>query len=197
MDILMRTYLAEYAIPIVADWPGQLYIRKAIAQRLLVNNPTIPQYISSFLPIMGPLHVSLNARELVFLKNSFLFNDIYKGIFGVRKILGKKPQPWRIDLILHIVRMAWFDIVDTVYLKFGYMCKNIEFLYMTDLLSNLIPLVLDVYAVHHRGGDWSAYEEACMRCWSDLFLRFDRKNYKRAPLMFFSDVFYGWRLVIQ
>src|SRR5438128_8850539 len=98
----------------------------------IIQSITIPQYISSFLPIMGPLHVSLNARELVFLKNSFLFNDIYKGMFGVRKILGKKPQPWRIDLILHIVRMAWFDIVDTVYLKFGYMCKNIEFLYITD-----------------------------------------------------------------
>ena len=63
----------------------------------------------------------------------------------MRKFLGKKPQPWRIDLILHITRMAWSDIVDIVYLKFGYTCKNIEFLYMTDLLSNLIPLVLDVY----------------------------------------------------
>ena len=69
----MQTYLSNYAIPIVADWPGQLYIRKAIAQRLLVNNEIIPQYITSFLPIMGPLHVSLNARELFFLKNSFLF----------------------------------------------------------------------------------------------------------------------------
>ena len=38
--------------------------------------------------------------------------------------------------------------------------------------------------------NWLAYEESCMRCWSDLFLRFDRRNYKRAPLMFFSDVFY-------
>src|SRR5438128_1009283 len=187
---LMQTYLSNYAIPIVADWPGQLYIRKAIAQRLLVNNEIIPQYVTSFLPMMGPLHVSLNARELVFQKNSFLFNDIYKGIFGLRKILGKKPRPWRVDLILHIVRMAWSGIVDEVYLKFGYTCKNLEYLYMTDLLSNLIPLVLDVYAVHHRGGNWPAYEEACMRCWSDLFLRFDRRNYKRAPLMFFSDVFY-------
>jgi hypothetical protein len=26
--------------------------------------------------------------------------------------------------------------------------------------------------------------------WSDLFLRFDQRNYKRAPLMFFSDIFY-------
>ncbi len=101
--------------------------------------------------MMGPLHVSLNARELVFLKNSDLFNNIYKSIFGVRKDLGKKPRPWRIDLILHIVHMAWLDVVDTVYLKFGHLCKDIEFLYLTDLFSNLIPLVLDVYEVHHRG----------------------------------------------
>ena len=144
----------------------------------------------SFLPIMGPLHVSLNGRELVYKKNSLLFIDIYKNIFGIKKNIGKTPRPWRIDLILHIVRMAWSNIADTVRSKFGYTCKNIEFLYLTDLLDNLIPLVLDVYAIHHREGNWPAYEEACMRCWSDLFLRFDRKNYKRAPLMFFSDVFY-------
>ena len=119
---------------------------------------------------MGPLHVSLNSRELVFLKNSVFFNKIYKGIFGANKDLGKTLRPWRIDLILQIVRMAWVDIVDAVYLKFGYTCKNIEFLYLTDLLGNLIPLVLDVYAIYHRGGNWLAYEEACMHCWSDLFL---------------------------
>jgi len=186
----MQKYLSNHAIPIVADWPGQFYIRKAIAQRLLVNNETISNFVISFLPMMGPLHVSLNARELVFLQNSFFFNDIYRSIFGANKDLGKKPRPWRIDLILHIVRMTWIGIADIVYLKFGCMSKNIEFLYLTDLLSNLVPLVLDVYTVHYRGGDWPAYEEACMRCWSDLFPRFDRKNYKRAPLMFFSDIFY-------
>jgi len=86
--------------------------------------------------------------------------------------------------------MAWLDVVDTVYLKFGRLCKDIEFLYLTDLFSNLIPLILDVYEMHHRGGDWSAYEEACIRCWSNIFLRFDQRNYKRAPLMFLSDIFY-------
>jgi len=186
----MQIYLSKYVIPVVADWPGQYFIRKAIAQRLLVRNESVPDFVTSFLPVMGPLHVSLNAREIVFLQNSCLFNDIYKGIFGIHKNLGQKPRPWRIDLILNIMHMAWLDIVDTVYLKFGYTCKNIEFLYLTDILNNLIPLVLDVYAVHHRGGDWPAYEEACMRCWTDLFLRFDRKHYKRAPLMFFSDIFY-------
>ncbi|CAJ0760963.1 11656_t:CDS:2, partial [Entrophospora sp. SA101] len=122
----MQAYLSNYAIPIVADWPGQFFICKAIVHRLN-NNETIPSFITAFLPIMGPLHVSLNGRELVFKENSFLFNNIYKGLFGNRK-----------------------DLDDIVYSKFDRTCKNIEFLYLTDLLSNLIPLVLDVYAVHHR-----------------------------------------------
>ncbi|CAG8644617.1 29930_t:CDS:2 [Gigaspora margarita] len=78
-----------------------------------------------------------NFRELVFDKYSLFFNDIYKGIFGENKVL-----------------------IDFVYLKFGNGCKNIEFLYLTDLLSNLIPLVLDIYVVHHREDNWLAYEEA-------------------------------------
>ncbi|RIB19121.1 hypothetical protein C2G38_2182716 [Gigaspora rosea] len=186
----MRMYLSNYAVPIVADWPGQYFICKAIAQLLLLNNESIPQFVMSFLPILGPLHVSLNSRELVYKKNYLLFSDVYKSVFGAKKKLGQKPRPWRINLILHIVRLAWSNIADTVYSKFGFTCKNIEFLYLTNLFSNLVPLVLDVYAVHHRSGDWPSYEEACMRCWSDLFLQFNRRNYKRAPLMFFSDVFY-------
>ncbi|RIB21992.1 hypothetical protein C2G38_2243590 [Gigaspora rosea] len=186
----MQEYLSNNVVPIVADWPGQFFIRKAIAHRLLLNNEIIPSYVTAFIPMMEPLHVSLNSRELVFKKNWFLFNEVYKGIFGQKKELGKKPQPCRIDLMLHIIHMAWLDISDLVYSKFGRTCKNIEFLYLTNFLSNLIPLVLEVYAVHYREGNWPAYEEACMRCWSDLFLQFDRRNYKRAPLMFFSDVFY-------
>ncbi|RIB22766.1 hypothetical protein C2G38_2173079 [Gigaspora rosea] len=105
---LMQEYFSNHVIPIATDWPGQFFIRKAIAHRILLEN------------------------------------------------------------------------------EFGNTCKNIEFLYLTNLLSNLIPLVLDVYAVHHRGGNWAAYEETCLCCWSDLFLRFDRRNYKCAPLMFFQ-----------
>ncbi|RIB12203.1 hypothetical protein C2G38_2201278 [Gigaspora rosea] len=186
----MQEYLSNHIIPIVADWPGQFFIRKAIAHQLLLDNEVIPSFVTSFLPIMGPFHVSLNSRELVFKQNSLLFNDIYKGIFGKKKNLGKKPRSWRIDLILYLMRVAWLEISNIVYSKFGHTCKNIKFLYLTDLLGNLISLVLDVYAVHHREGDWAAYEEACLRCWTDLFLRFDRRNYKRAPLMFFSDIFF-------
>ncbi|RIB03010.1 hypothetical protein C2G38_2226275 [Gigaspora rosea] len=136
----MQEYLSKFAIPVVADWPGQFYIRKAIAQKALLDNPNIPEFVMAFLPMMGPLHVSLNAHELVFKKNAFLFNNIYKSVFRI--------------------------------------CKD------------LVPLVLDVYAIHHQEGNWLAYEEATIHCWSDLFLQLDRKNYKRAPLMFFSDIFY-------
>ncbi|RIB11584.1 hypothetical protein C2G38_2042552 [Gigaspora rosea] len=186
----MWEYLSKFAVSIVADWLGQFYIRKAIVQKVLLDNQNVPEFVMAFLPIMGPLYVSLNARQLVFLKNSFLFHDLYKSIFGSRRNLGQKPRPWQIDLILYIIHLAWFEIVDFIYLKFGYTCKNIEFLYLTNLFNNLIPLVLDVYAIHYREGNWLAYEDACMRCWSDLFLQFDRKNYKRAPIMFFSDIFY-------
>jgi hypothetical protein len=50
----MQVYLSQYVIPVVADWPGQFFIRKAIAQRFLIKNKNIPEYIMSFLPVMGP-----------------------------------------------------------------------------------------------------------------------------------------------
>ena len=62
------------------------------------------------------------------------------------------------------MHMVWFDISEVVYLKIGHTSKNIEFLYLTDLLNNLVSLVLDVYTIHHQGGDWPAYEEACIHC---------------------------------
>ncbi|CAG8800561.1 45280_t:CDS:2, partial [Gigaspora margarita] len=78
---LMQEYLFNNSIPIIADWLGQFYIRKAIAHQYLLNNETIPSFVTSFLPMMGPLHISLNARELIFVQNSVLFNDVHKGIF--------------------------------------------------------------------------------------------------------------------
>ncbi len=91
---LMQSYLFNHAILIVADWPDQFFICKAIAYQLLLNNEMISLFVIAFLPIMNPLYVFLNSHKLVFMKNSFLFNDVYKGIFGKNKNLGKKQQPW-------------------------------------------------------------------------------------------------------
>ena len=66
--------------------------------------------------------------------------------------------------MLHVMHIVRLNISNIVFLKFSYIYKNLEFLYLTDLLSNLILLVLDVYAVHYQEGNLSAYKEACICC---------------------------------
>jgi len=114
---------------------------------------------------------------------------MYTYIFGEKKALAQKPKPWRINLLLEISRSAWQEISTTIETKFGPLCKDAEYLALKDLLDNTISLVLDIYAVFFRLGDFNAYLEACFRVWI-LFLRFHRRNYTKAPLMFLSDIFY-------
>ncbi|RHZ50541.1 hypothetical protein Glove_495g49 [Diversispora epigaea] len=56
-------HLKEFVAPIVADWPRQIFIRKALYKTLSEFQFNFPQDIRFFLPILGPLHVSLNSRE--------------------------------------------------------------------------------------------------------------------------------------
>ena len=67
--------------------------------------------------------------------------------------------------------------------------KDPEVRYLLDLLDNVIPLVLDFYPVIFQSGYWPAYKEALFCAWV-IFYRYGRKNYNKAPLAFFSDVFY-------
>jgi hypothetical protein len=73
--------------------------------------------------------------------------------------------------------------------KFGTLCKDIEYQTLTDLLDNIIPAALDVYAVLFRSGSHEEYTEAIFRIWT-FALRWKRKNYNKAPLAFLSDMFY-------
>lgn len=59
LDIILQynEHLNGYIAPIIADWPGQLFICKAITQ--LQNGRNIKPEIKSFLPIFGLLHVGL------------------------------------------------------------------------------------------------------------------------------------------
>ena len=80
----MQQYIQKgYVIPIVADWSGQIYIRTAISRYILYREQSnITNSILSFLPIISPLHISLNSRELVFLQYRPFFAAMYKYIFG-------------------------------------------------------------------------------------------------------------------
>ncbi|RIB19637.1 hypothetical protein C2G38_2245041 [Gigaspora rosea] len=103
--------------------------------------------------------------------------------------LAQTPKPWHINLLLEISRSAWQEISKAVKEKFGSLYKDAEYLALKDLLDNSIPLVLDIYAVFFRSGDYNTYLESCFHVWT-LFFRFSRKNYTKAPVMFLSDIFY-------
>ena len=64
---------------------------------------------------------------------------------GQWKKLAAKPKPWRINLILHITYSAWLLIKTKVIQKFQ-ASKDIEYRTFIDLLDNLIPLMLEIYA---------------------------------------------------
>ena len=177
-------------IPVVADWPGKIFLRTAISRCLIYGNSSgITNKVLSFLPMMGPLHISLNSRELIFLQYQPFFSGMYSYIFGARKKLAQKPKPWRINLLLELSHSAWQEISKIIEIKFGYACKDVEYIALKDLLDNMIPLVLDIYALFFRAGDFNSYIESCFQVWV-IFLRFHCKNYTKAPLMFLSDVFY-------
>ncbi|RIB28607.1 hypothetical protein C2G38_2157441 [Gigaspora rosea] len=151
-------------IPVIDDWPGQIFLRTAISRYLVHGSSSeITDKILSFLPMLGPLHK--------------------------KKKLAKKPKPWRINLLLELLRSAWQEIAKMVEIKFGYECKDAEYITLKDLLDNTVPLVLDIYSLFFCSGDFNSYIESCFRVWV-LFFRFHRRNYTKAPLMFLSNVFY-------
>ena len=67
--------------------------------------------------------------------------------------------------------------------------KDPEYRTLIDLLDNTIPAALDVYATLFRSGAFDEYVETIFRIWT-FALRWNRKNYNKAPLAFLSDIFY-------
>ena len=181
----INEHLGQQVAPIVADWPGQIFIRKAL------YTDTLSREIESFLPMLGPLHLSLNSREQVLLVHHSFFENLFHFVFGNHKKLAKKPRPWRINLLLDLAQNGWIKIKKQIMEKFGQTCKDIEYRTIIDLLDNLIPATLDIYAILFRSGSFNEYVETVFRIWT-FFLRWKRKNYNKAPLIFLSDLFY-WK----
>ncbi|RIB14299.1 hypothetical protein C2G38_2195549 [Gigaspora rosea] len=156
-------HLNNYIAPVIADWPGQLFIRRAITPLHKDNSKLqIPLGVISFVPIVGPLHVSLNSIEQVI---------------------------QRINLLLELAYSVWIKVKNLIIEKFGSLCKFAEYQTMIDLLDNIIPAVLDIYAVLFRSGSFDEYLETIFRIWT-FALRWKHKNYNKAPLVFLSDIFY-------
>jgi len=182
-------HLDGHVAPIVADWPGQLFIRKALTQLQNNQDSRVQQEVASFIPILGPLHVSLNTREQVMKIYYPFFEKLFHFVFGKSKILAKKPRPWRTNLLLELAYTAWIKIRTPIKTKFGSLCKNVEYQIVMELLDNLIPSALDIYALLFRSGSFNNYVETIFRIWT-FALRWKQKNYNKAPLAFLSDLFY-------
>ena len=184
-----ENYLNNFIIPVIADWPGQINIRKAITLRIKKGLESgISEQILNFIPMIGPLHVSLNSRETLFQTYHFFFEMLYHNLFGNKKILSQKPKQTVISLILHLTYHGWENIRDIVIKRFENV-KDAEYQMMIDLLDNSIPLTLDIYTTLFRSGFFEGYLESIVKIWA-LFQRLRRHNYNKAPLIFLSDVFY-------
>jgi len=186
----LNNYLKQNVIPIITDWPGQLFIRKIITYlKIQQSASNILQVYKNFHPIIGPLHVALNSKETALIINYEFFKQLFHFVFGDKKKLAKKPKPWRINLLLELAQKAWQKIKKIILEKFGPYCKDTEYRMAIDLLDNIIPATLDIYAVLFRSGSYMEYIETIFRIWT-FALKWSRKNYNKAPLAFLSDIFY-------
>ena len=73
--------------------------------------------ILSVIPMIGPLHISLNSREHIVSSFHPFFKTVCERIF-TRSKLADKPKPWRISLVLELVYGEWTLIRESVMKKF-------------------------------------------------------------------------------
>ena len=83
----------------------QFYIRQLVYS----DSPSLPAVLKNVIPLIGPLHISLNARECVLLIFHPIFADLYATLFGQKAKLAKKPKPWRVSLLLEVIYGGWKD----------------------------------------------------------------------------------------
>ena len=105
--------------------------------------------------MLGPFHIFLNAMENLFpfttpssqVSKLFAQNlsltlhstlDLYKHLFGRRKMLPRKPRFHRMATLIACLFGGWLTVRDDVLGIFG-VCKDTEFLAMRQLLDENTP----------------------------------------------------------
>ena len=141
--------------------------------------------MQSIVPLMGPLHISINAREDIcevyhpFMK--YLYEQLFPGCQ-----LAKKPKPWRTTLLIEIIYGGWTIIRASAITSFS-KCKLMQYGILLNLLDNYLPLVLIIYAISFKENKFDEYFKAVIRVWT-MFYCFHRKHYDKAPLVWISKV---------
>ncbi|CAG8476423.1 15642_t:CDS:2 [Rhizophagus irregularis] len=109
----------------------------AVVHRMINGERSdVPPQILNIVPFIGPLHVSLNSWETVFLVDYCFFENMYHAIFNSRKILAKKPKPY-----LHLRVGLWSKNLSKI---FFFNCKYSEACMFINLLDDVIPKAVRV-----------------------------------------------------
>ena len=95
---------------IPGDWLAQFFMRKIIYNTITNQNngqdcdssSMNRDLLTSLMPILGPLHVGLNAIEDIFLTSPSFFAEMYSMIFPGKKPLAEKPKPWELCLFWNL-----------------------------------------------------------------------------------------------
>jgi len=115
----VRDYMEMQTLVAPMDYPGQLHVRRAINYRIKVGDSSgVLEQILCIVPMIGPLHISLNICETVFLVNYKFFDKLFHEVFGHLKVLAKKLKPYKISLMLELASQGWSHVRLVVLQKF-------------------------------------------------------------------------------
>ena len=207
----LKLYMQKYILIQPGDWPCQFYSRQLVYEqvtRYLQQNQaasnqldtTIPPMSSkstipippmaSVVPLIGPLHISLNSRERVLLSFHPFFKNVYQYLFSSSK-LPQNPKPWCISLLLEVVYGGWTLIRETTRNAYA-MCKDLQYGTLLNLLDNYIPLVLSIYPVTFKSNKFGEYFNAVIRIWV-MFSCLKRRHYNKATLVWIANITHWMR----
>lgn len=181
----LEIYLEKFLAPFMGDWPTQFFMRQVVYNLAEVSLPDICQNV---VPLIGPLHISLNSRECVLKFFHPIFAELYAILFGKKAKLAKKPQAWRVSLLLEVLYGGWTLVRESILSVFCF-CKDIEFLTLVNLVDNYVPLVLSIYSIVFKCNDYELYCKSLLRIWA-MFMVFHRRHYDKAMLVVLSHFMY-------
>ena len=165
-------------------------------QRPLAFHPSLPSTITSpvppmasVVPVIGPLHISINSKEHVLLSFHPFFQNVYHHLFQRCKF-PKKPKPWCISLLLEIIYGGWTLIRATTKQALS-QCKDLQYGTLLNLLDNYIPLVLSIYPVSFKANMFDEFFNGMIRIWI-MFTSLKRRHYNKATLVWISHILH-WK----
>lgn len=156
----LSSYLQRILVPLVGDWPAQFFVPQVVCNK---EDPPSLCY-TNIVPFIGPLHISLNSREIVLMKFHALFAELCAFLFNGKRPLARKPNPWRISLLLEVAYGSWSLVRDEILAAFSN-CKDSEYLTFLNLFGNYIPMTFCIYSLVFKSNMADGFYQSLFRFW--------------------------------